>query len=158
MDYTNIIAALRTTNTQVVLSALNDGMSPNLSLAEALAFGGFEEGHKIGPSLLYLATLSPQAAVLVPEMIRCGGEAKRKWVYKSDWDPQDCYYSTKTVSLLRSIRAFSSGAKDYFLIFYNNERPSYALNKKLREMGYFDSEGRPLYSPPTAQVVDMLST
>ena len=129
--------------------ALQNGLDPNQCLSQALNTDSFE----YGPTLLYLACLVPNAEVLVEEMLKSGGDSRVKWAYETDWDPDDCYLSTDTVEVLRSIRACHAGAKDYLLLCYLNGN----LQPQMRDLGLFSPGGEPLYGQPSDEVVELLS-
>ena len=129
--------------------ALQDGLDPNQCLSQALNTDSFE----YGPTLLYLASLAPNAEILVEEMLKSGGDPRTKWAYETDWDSDDCYFSTDTVEVLRSIRAFQAGAKDYLHLCYLNGN----LQPQMRDLGLFSLDGAPLYGKPSGKVVELLA-
>ncbi len=129
--------------------ALQDGLDPNQPLSMALDVDSFE----YGPTLPCLACLVPNAEVLVEEMLKSGGNPRTKWAYETDWDPDDCYMSIDTVEVLRSIRAFHAGAKDYLHLCYLNGN----LQPQMRDLGLFSLGGEPLYGKPSDKVVELLA-
>ena len=128
--------------------ALQDGLDPNQSLSVALINENFE----YGPTLLYVACIVPNAEILVEEMLKNGGNPRAEWAYEVDWDSDDCYLRTDTVGVLRSVRAFHIGAKDYLRVFYQKDN----LQRALQDLGLFSAKGEPLYRQPSDKVVALL--
>ena len=129
--------------------ALQNGLDPNQSLSMALDVDSFT----YGPTLLYVACIVPNADMLVAEMLKCGGNPQAEWAYETDWDPDDCYFRTRKVEVLRAIRAFHAGAKDYLHLCYLDGN----LQPQMRDLGLFSPGGEPLYGQPSDKVMELLA-
>ena len=154
MDGKSCLMAILSGDSTGALEAIEAGVSPDLTLGEVLGWDW--PMHNVGPTLLYLAALSAEAATLIPAMLAAGGSVDKEWIFNTEWDNDDLYLYTSEVSVLRSAQAYAAGETDYFKRLYDDDKPAWSGNVQMRELGLFGENGDALLGPPTTFIVSML--
>ena len=150
-----LFAAIRSGSVTQAQGALDDGADPNAHLAPAMNWTDWVED-SVGPKMLYFAAISSGAAQMVPLLLAAGADPSEKWIYATDWDPDDCYLDTDEVTVLRALEALAAGEKDYFEVLIKDRTLGSDPIQALRDLGYFDAENNALYSAPTDAVLALI--